>query len=80
MATEDTDHGDIRIQFIPHAYDKNDSEASALRLLYALYPDWKSSAGQVKFKRFTEGVMNTVLFQCLPFFVPKANENNTSSS
>ena len=69
MFMENKDHDDIPIQFIPQAYDEYDGEASTLRLLYALYPDWASQPGSVKIKPFTEGVMNTVCFQFFSFLV-----------
>ena len=66
MFAEKRDHGDDPIQYIPQAYDEYDGEASALRLLYALYPDWASQPGSVEIEPFTEGVMNTV---CFEFFI-----------
>lgn len=62
MAAEDAEHRDPEIPSIQRTYDKNDSEASALRLLHALYPEWEALPGKVKIKQFTGGVMNTVRF------------------
>ena len=80
MSTEDKDLGDIQIRFIPQAYDEYDGEASALRLLYALYPDWASRPGSVKIKAFTEGIMNTVCFQLFASLVLQVDQQNLSSS
>lgn len=49
-----------KIDLIPYAYDRNDSHASALRLVYQLEPQWETTEGEVKFVHFTEGITNTV--------------------
>jgi ethanolamine kinase len=45
---------------IPLSHNAADSHASALRLIFALDPDWEASEGEVKFTRFTDGITNTV--------------------
>lgn len=62
MAAEEAERKDPEIPSIPLIYDKDDSEPSALRLLYALYPEWEALPGKVRIKQFTGGVMNTVRF------------------
>lgn len=51
----------VGIRFIPLSYDNKDCDASALRLIYALVPEWETSEGHVKFIRFTDGITNTLL-------------------
>lgn len=41
-------------------YDASESEASAERLIYALFPEWLKEPGELVFKHFTEGITNTV--------------------
>ena len=55
-------------------------EASALRLLYALYPDWASRPWSVKIKAITEGIINTVCFQLFTSLVLQVDQQNISSS
>ncbi|KAI9684749.1 MAG: hypothetical protein M1829_000124 [Trizodia sp. TS-e1964] len=51
--------GDIR--FIPLSYVQSDSEASALRLIYTLAPEWEHSGTPVELIKFTDGITNTLL-------------------
>lgn len=46
---------------IHHKYDIEQGDASALRLVLALKPDWEESKEHIHFTRFTEGITNTVL-------------------
>jgi ethanolamine kinase len=49
------------IPHIPLYYDNEDPDNSALRLVQAHAPEqWKESNGTIKFKRFTEGITNTL--------------------
>ncbi|KAI9839846.1 MAG: hypothetical protein M1819_000036 [Sarea resinae] len=57
MATASAD--DVR--FIPLSYNNAESQSSALRLVLALYPEWKQSEGPIEFVRFTDGITNTLL-------------------
>lgn len=47
-------------RFIPLSYNHADSQASALRLVLALNPDWEHGDGKIEFVRFTDGITNTV--------------------
>lgn len=42
------------------SYDGEESEASAKKIIFTLFPDWEHDDGEVKFKTFTEGITNTV--------------------
>lgn len=46
---------------IPQTYTNDDSDASARRLILALRPEWSSSASNIEFVRFTDGITNTLL-------------------
>lgn len=41
-------------------YDASESDASAKRLIYTLFPEWEKLPGELVFKHFTEGITNTV--------------------
>jgi ethanolamine kinase len=45
---------------IPLSYRHGDSNASALRLVLTLFPDWETAEGEVEFIRFKDGITNTV--------------------
>ena len=54
--------GCSRIRFVPLRFDPQDADASALKLVHALRPDWASAAdSDVQFVRFTDGITNTLL-------------------
>ena len=42
-------------------YNPSDSEASALRLVFAVLPNWQHEDGEVEFIQFKEGITNTLL-------------------
>ncbi|KAL8785215.1 MAG: hypothetical protein Q9213_003484 [Squamulea squamosa] len=46
---------------LPLSHNSADSQASALRLVLTLFPDWETADGQVEFIRFKEGITNTLL-------------------
>ncbi|KAL8972900.1 MAG: hypothetical protein Q9183_000289 [Haloplaca sp. 2 TL-2023] len=48
-------------QKIPLSHNSADSQASALRLVLSLFPDWETAEGQIEFIRFKEGITNTLL-------------------
>lgn len=48
------------LRYIPLSYNYADSQASALRLVLALNPDWKGPSNRIEFIRFTDGITNTV--------------------
>lgn len=52
-------HGHVR--FLPIAYDSNDSQNSASKLILTLMPQWTSDDSNVDFIRFTDGITNTLL-------------------
>lgn len=45
---------------LPLSHNSADSQASALRLVLTLFPDWETADGKVEFIRFKEGITNTV--------------------
>ncbi|KAJ9668621.1 hypothetical protein H2201_001263 [Coniosporium apollinis] len=49
------------LRHIPLCYDNANSEASALRLVLALEPDWKQHQNCIEFVKFTDGITNTLL-------------------
>ncbi|KAK7969917.1 ethanolamine kinase [Apiospora saccharicola] len=51
----------VHIPVIDLSYDPKDADASALRLVTALRPDWAEPSAKVEFKRFTDGITNTLL-------------------
>ncbi|KAH7326696.1 kinase-like domain-containing protein [Stachybotrys elegans] len=55
------DDAEHHIRFIPLSYDSHDSEASALKLIYTLMPQWASEDSKVELIRFTDGITNTLL-------------------
>lgn len=48
------------IRHIAQSYNNADSDGSALKLVYTLYPEWQLEEGKVEFVRFTDGITNTV--------------------
>lgn len=50
-----------KIPFIPLSYNHAESQASALRLILALMPQWQHTDGKIEFIRFTDGITNTLL-------------------
>ncbi|KFH45761.1 ethanolamine kinase-like protein [Hapsidospora chrysogenum ATCC 11550] len=50
-----------RTRYIPLRYDSQDSQASALKLILTLMPDWAGGDSCVEFVRFTDGITNTLL-------------------
>lgn len=60
-------NGLYSIPHIPHCYDNADPDNSALKLVQAYAPEWKDSNGKIKFKRFTEGITNTLTKATIEF-------------
>lgn len=50
----------MAVRHIDLSFESGDCEGSALRLIYALLPEWESSEGDVELIKFTEGITNTV--------------------
>lgn len=48
------------LRHIPLSYVPADSQASALRLILTLNPDWEGPGNKIEFVRFTDGITNTV--------------------
>ncbi|KAK8088253.1 hypothetical protein PG997_003214 [Apiospora hydei] len=51
----------VQIPIINLSYDPGNPDASALQLVTALHPDWAEPGAKVEFKRFTDGITNTLL-------------------
>lgn len=49
------------LRYIPLSYVPADSQASALRLILTLNPDWEGPGNKIEFVRFTDGITNTLL-------------------
>lgn len=54
------------LRYIPQSYHHADSQASALRLVLTLNPDWEGPGNKIEFVRFTEGITNTVCSRTPP--------------
>jgi hypothetical protein len=50
------------IRYIDRYYDIAKSHDTALALILDLLPEWKDTADNVEFVRFTDGITNTVCF------------------
>lgn len=48
------------LRYIPLSYSPADFQASALRLILALNPEWEGPGNKIEFVRFTDGITNTV--------------------
>ena len=48
------------VPYIPLSYRNDDLAASALQLVLSIRPEWQAGDGKVEFKRFTDGITNTV--------------------
>nr|KMM68031.1 ethanolamine kinase 1 [Coccidioides posadasii RMSCC 3488] len=59
QSTQGAGHASTR--YIPLSYTHADSQASALRLVLALRPEWEHAEGKIEFVRFTDGITNTLL-------------------
>ncbi|KAH2418621.1 hypothetical protein KXV44_008492 [Aspergillus fumigatus] len=51
----------LPLRFIPLSYNHADSQASALRLVLTLNPQWEGPDNKIEFVRFTDGITNTLL-------------------
>ncbi|KAI4113903.1 MAG: hypothetical protein LQ345_005209 [Seirophora villosa] len=58
MSKPDNEHG---FRKLPLSHNSADSQASALRLVLTLFPNWEKADGQIEFIRFKEGITNTLL-------------------
>lgn len=48
------------LRYVPLSYDHADSQASALRLILTIKPEWEGPGNNIEFVRFTDGITNTV--------------------
>lgn len=53
--------GMSKVPCLPLSYDRSDSEASALRIIHAVRPDWAAPTANIKLVRCTDGITNTLL-------------------
>lgn len=51
---------DIEPKLIPLSYEHESSDASALKLVFALRPEWEKQHGSMDIIKFTDGITNTV--------------------
>ncbi|KAI0125760.1 choline/ethanolamine kinase [Xylariales sp. AK1849] len=49
------------VRFISLAYDSSKPDASALRIVTELRPEWESPGSRIELERFTDGITNTLL-------------------
>ncbi|KAJ6180595.1 hypothetical protein N7519_011056 [Penicillium mononematosum] len=61
MGSTETQMAAPEFRYIPLSYSHADSQASALRLILALNPDWEGPGNNIEFVRFTDGITNTLL-------------------
>ncbi|KAL9593334.1 MAG: hypothetical protein Q9179_005943 [Wetmoreana sp. 5 TL-2023] len=54
-------NADSEIRKLPLSHSNADSQASALRLVLTLFPEWETGHGKIEFVRFKEGITNTLL-------------------
>lgn len=60
MGSTYTEAAAPEFRYIPLSYSHEDSQASALRLILTLNPDWEGPGNNIEFVRFTDGITNTV--------------------
>ena len=60
-ATNGTSTAIPKVAILPYAYDRTDSERSALRIIHAARPEWNSPIANIKFIRCKDGITNTLL-------------------
>jgi ethanolamine kinase len=63
------------LKYIPLSYDHADSQASALRLVLSIRPEWEGPENNIEFVRFTDGITNTVCgCHSIKYFPPKPDK------
>lgn len=61
MAISKTDVGcSPNLRHVPLSYNSAESDRSASRLIFALFPEWEHAEGKLEFVRFKDGITNTV--------------------
>ncbi|OQE30934.1 hypothetical protein PENFLA_c002G01370 [Penicillium flavigenum] len=61
MGSTETQMAAPEFRYISLSYSHADSQASALRLILTLNPDWEGPGNNIEFVRFTDGITNTLL-------------------
>ncbi|KAI6785867.1 ethanolamine kinase-like protein [Emericellopsis cladophorae] len=61
MSPSATCEGLGRVRYLPLRFDGANSQASALKLITTLMPEWSSTDSNIEFIRFTDGITNTLL-------------------
>ncbi|KAJ5777285.1 hypothetical protein N7520_000531 [Penicillium odoratum] len=61
MGSSENQAATPNLRYIPLSYSPADSQASALRLILTLFPDWEGPENKIEFVRFTDGITNTLL-------------------
>jgi ethanolamine kinase len=69
MGSTETQMAAPEFRYIPLSYSHADSQASALRLILTLNPDWEGPGNNIEFVRFTDGITNTVCLS-IPVLLP----------
>lgn len=59
----------LHLHRIPLSYDNKNAEQSALELVFALDPSWRTDEGEIEITKFTDGITNNVC--------PKIPRSNT---
>ncbi|MCJ1270634.1 hypothetical protein MMC22_010531 [Lobaria immixta] len=49
------------LRHVPLSYNSAESDRSASRLIFALFPEWEHAEGKLEFVRFKDGITNTLL-------------------
>lgn len=61
MPTTKPDAGcSFNLRHVPLLYNSAESDRSAARLIFSLFPEWEHAEGKLEFVRFTDGITNTV--------------------
>ncbi|MCJ1465083.1 hypothetical protein MMC07_003699 [Pseudocyphellaria aurata] len=62
MATSNAPAGrPLNLRYVPLLYNSAESDQSASRLIFTLFPEWEHAEGKLEFVRFTEGITNTLI-------------------
>ena len=67
------------IPYVDLAFDANNTEASALNLVYWVRPKWREHVKELKITKFTEGITNTVRLSFLSVGTCSTNKNEIAS-
>ena len=53
-------HSSTKAKSIPLIYDRKNPKESAIRLAYAVRPEWETGVGDLEIHQFIGGLMNSV--------------------